>query len=226
MRFKALNSTLWLLLLGALVFWLWRGEVPAVDALQGFIEAARALFIRHPARAIVLFCAVHLLGSLMGVPGSCTVLNITAGAVAGFALGCAVVYPISFLSALLAYGLGTRLRDTALAKRYQTRALKFLERLRSNDFTFLVLLRLSPLVPFNLVNILAGVLKVPLRLYALSTLVGIFFDVTLLNGLGAGLYRVSQGRQLLFLVFLFFFAAVYILRGRPAYVLDIWRGRR
>src|SRR6202008_4696160 len=54
-------------------------------------------------------------------------------------------------------------------------------------FTYILTLRLIPVVPFALVNIASGLAAVPVRSYALATLAGGVPTALIYAGLGAGL---------------------------------------
>lgn len=145
------------------------------------------LYAQAPALAIAAFCAAHLAASISGFPGGCTALNILAGAMMGLLPACAVIYPVTMLSALLVYAGGARFRNQPWATRAAAKTKDLMAKLRSADFGFMVVLRLSPLLPFSVINLACGVLRVPLPLFLGSTFVGIFFDVVLLASLGASL---------------------------------------
>lgn len=167
---------------------------PGASLLSGkvtYLELFRARFAEQPVIAVALFCVAHLLCSLLGVPGGCTALNLTAGATFGFWLGCAIVYPITLLSAVLMYAFARWLRsiprfaDRPRLRRWRARYEANSGALQDGEYWFLVGLRLSPLLPFGILNFLMGWCRLSFVDYLVTTIVGIFFDVTLLNNLGA-----------------------------------------
>jgi uncharacterized membrane protein YdjX (TVP38/TMEM64 family) len=191
-------------------------DPPTVRWAHDCMNALGHLYSFHPVLAIFLFCVLHLVASVFGVPGACTTLNFTSGAVFGFWMGCFVVYPITLVSALLGYALGHWSKRATSAH-----ALGRLFRLGATSnlsYLDLIALRISPFVPFNLVNIFLGSRGISLLLFLSSSVVGIFFDVVLLNGLGAGMMKpASAGRGILVAVFLLIFLlsrGVVALLGR------------
>lgn len=175
------------LLLMALGFLYWAGQQPgfAHSLPMATLEEARRFYSLHPALTIVIFCLAHLVSTMLSLPGSATTLNVLAGAVFGFTLGCLVVYPVTLLSGCLVYGIASKLRTWGPFERLGARFGRLKMRLGKRDFLFLVALRLSPLLPYSWLNVLMGLVGLPFRLFFVSTLVGVFFDVTLLNSLGA-----------------------------------------
>jgi uncharacterized membrane protein YdjX (TVP38/TMEM64 family) len=183
------------------------GEV--MGRLTSALSPARDFYSDHPVLCVLIFCLMHLTASILSLPGGCTLLNVSAGAVFGFWRGCAIVYPVTLLSASLVYFVTARFSLVGLG-RFQVHLNAIREHLDQNDYFYLVSLRLSPLLPFGPLNAALGFLRVPFPLFFLTTLVGIFFDVTLLNSLGAGLSGGTPGSEktlavsfaVLFIIFL------------------------
>jgi uncharacterized membrane protein YdjX (TVP38/TMEM64 family) len=186
-------------------------DPPAMKWAQEWINALGQLFLAQPGLAVLLFCFLHLLSSVLGLPGACTTLNITSGAVFGFWLGCLVVYPITILSALMGYFFGHRFKRAASA--YVAPRFFRLAAADNLNYFDLVALRISPLIPFPIVNIFLGSMGISLPLFLSSTFVGVFFDVALLNGLGARIMRpAGSGRTILVFAFLFLSAASWAVK--------------
>lgn len=186
--------------------------------ILNYVQQGQQLFADNWPMAVALFCGLHLVASLVGIPGGCTALNFIAGAVFGFFLGCAIVYPVTILSAVLAYGAGRAFSGRPLAERLQKFIARISVRLGHGDFLFFVSLRLSPLFPFGLLNLACGWLKIPFGLFITSTTVGIFFDVTVLNSLGAAVRVAGSGqagleKTWLFAAFALLLTAFWVMRS-------------
>jgi uncharacterized membrane protein YdjX (TVP38/TMEM64 family) len=164
-----------------------------------------------PVLSIVLFCFAHFISATLSFPGSCSFLNILSGTVFGFWKGVAIVYPITLLSGAFGYFLGTKLPLTFLKKKYNRQIEVLRNNVLDNGYSYLILARLSPLLPYGVINILLGFLKIPFRLYMLTMFVGIFFDVVLLNSVGAlfssNLAATSQDKVTMAIVFFVLFIA-------------------
>jgi uncharacterized membrane protein YdjX (TVP38/TMEM64 family) len=89
---------------------------------------------------------------------------------------------------------------TALGDTLRRRTGPWLRRLedgfRDNALSYLLVLRLMPLIPFWLVNLVPAFLGVPLRIFVLGTLVGIIPGTLIFASVGNGLGAVlDTGRQ-------------------------------
>lgn len=175
---------------------------PEIPNLSWGIERIRAVIERHPISLPLLFAGSHILVSFLSLPG-CTLLNLMAGAGFGFWKGVLIVYPATMMSAALGHLAGRAIGERVmprLPERLKSVIARASERLGSaslsgsEGFLFLVGLRLSPLFPFGVLNLAMGMVRVPLPTYLLSTFVGIFFDVFLLNLIGSQLgLRLGPG---------------------------------
>jgi uncharacterized membrane protein YdjX (TVP38/TMEM64 family) len=175
----------------------------------------------------LLFAGAYVLGTLLFFPGS--VLTLAAGFLYGLVGGMAVVVPGSILGALLAFLLGRTVlrRPTERLLRRHPRFAAVDTAVAENGFRVVLLLRLSPLFPFNLLNYGLGVTRVPLLPYLLGSALGMLPGTLLYVYLGSLLTSASEllggkrpdagwaGRAL-FLGGLVATAAVVVLVGRAA----------
>mmetsp|Transcript_22574 Transcript_22574/g.49100 ORF Transcript_22574/g.49100 Transcript_22574/m.49100 type:complete len:359 (+) Transcript_22574:127-1203(+) len=141
----------------------------------------------HPALGVLGFVAVYFVATVCFVPGS--ILTLGAGFVfssafrslwIGVLLGTGAVFVGASLGAIAAFLLGRYLFRDAVSNRFlntndasnnKYKRFEALDNaLRNNGLKIMVLLRLSPIIPFNALNYLAGVTGVKFRDYALACL--------------------------------------------------------
>ena len=161
------------------------GHFRAPDWFSRNIEIAREFYLDHRLLTVALFCCAHLVSATLSLPGSCTLLNVAAGAIFGFWQGCAIVYPITMLSSALGYAGGRMFRSIPALGRFAATMDGIKAHAADRDYFYFVALRLSPLLPFGVLNLVMGFFDIPAGLYFLTTFVGIFFDVVLLTNVGA-----------------------------------------
>lgn len=175
----------------------------------------------------VLYALMYALGTLLFLPGG--LLTLGAGFLYGLPGGMAVVVPGSVLGALLAFLLGrTVLRGpTERLLRRHPRFAAVDTAVAEEGFRVVLLLRLSPLVPFNLLNYGLGLTRVPVGTYLLASAVGMLPGTLLYVYLGTLLTSAAEllsGRRpeagwagkLLLAVGLLATLAVVLLVGRAA----------
>ncbi|WP_051469615.1 TVP38/TMEM64 family protein [Chelativorans sp. J32] len=195
-RFVPLGLIVLVLILGYVLGWHEHVTLSALidsrAALQAKIEAhpllsavglimgyAFATAIAFPAAALLTIAAGFLFGWLVG--GTLVIIGATAGATA------------LFLAARTAFG-------TLLRKRVGGRAAEFAKGFEEGAFGYLLVLRLAPIFPFWLVNIVPAFFRVPLRIFVAATTLGIIPATYAYAYLGQGLESAllsasAAGRQ-------------------------------
>ncbi len=135
------------------------------------VEPLQAAFADLGLLGPVLFAAVYAIVAALLVPAS--PFTVAAGLLFGPVLGSATALVGATAGATGAFLLGRGLGREAV-ERFGGRRLAALDRhLAARGFVSLLLIRLVPLFPFNLVNVGSGVTGLRLREYVLATAVGI-----------------------------------------------------
>jgi len=119
-----------------------------------------------------LFIVAYTAAAVLVVPG--TILTLAAGFVFGVAFGAALVSAGSLLGAIAAFLLGRFATRGWVAERVarSTRLRALVAVTREDGFTIVLLARLSPLLPYNVLNYLFGLTAVRLRDYVLGSWLG------------------------------------------------------
>lgn len=191
-------------------------ELPLSNWLMANLGDVKLAYENNPVVFIALFFLSHLLASTFSIPGSCTFLNTLSGAIFGFWQGVLIVYIVTIMGSCLGYWLGKKLSPDSIKKKYAAQIEKLTSTLSDKNYFFLIALRLSPLLPFGIINILLGFLGINFGLFLMTTIVGVFFDVVLLNSFGAflaGAPKLSPEEKAQFLmVFTLLVLALYCVR--------------
>ena len=127
-----------------------------------------------PLGGIMTIAAGFFFGTV--VAASCAVIGGTLGAI------------IVFLAARTAIGELLRAKAGSALKRMEAG-------FRENAFNYLLMLRLIPIFPFWLINLVPAFLGVPLRTYAFATFVGVIPGALVYASLGNGLGAVLDAGE-------------------------------
>jgi uncharacterized membrane protein YdjX (TVP38/TMEM64 family) len=155
-------------------------------ALRDHREVLRSFAAEHAVIAPLAFVVVYALVVAMSLPGG-AIMTIAGGFLFGVAFGtaCAVIGATLGATALFLVA------KTALGDPLRAKAGPWLERMeagfRENALSYLLFLRLVPLFPFWLVNLVPALLGVPIGTYVLATFVGIVPGTFVYASVGAGL---------------------------------------
>lgn len=165
--------------------------------LQGALRAALAWVAGVGPAGIALFIALYIVACLLMLPGS--ILTLGAGALFGLLPGFLAVLAGATLGAA-----GAFLTGRYLAREWVARKIAANPRFRAVDeavgregWKIVLLTRLSPVFPFNILNYSYGLTKVRLRDYFLASMTGMMPGTllyTYLGSLAGDLAALGAGR--------------------------------
>ncbi len=162
------------------------------DEMKAFVDA-------HFWLSLIGFTLFFALMTAVAVPGA-VFAQLLGGFLFGAWLGGTCIALAATTGALAIYAVARTTFGDALRARLavNTGALSRLQKgLDQNSFWFLLAVRLAPVVPFVLVNIAAGLARIPLRRYVLATFLGTLPTNMVYASIGAGLDRIfAEGREL------------------------------
>jgi uncharacterized membrane protein YdjX (TVP38/TMEM64 family) len=175
------------------------------------VEPLQETFIGLGLLGPLLFAAVYAVAATLLVPAS--PFTLAAGLLFGPVLGSATALLGATVGATGAFLLGRGLGRDAV-ERFGGRRLAALDRhLATRGFVSLLLIRLVPLFPFNLVNVGSGVTGLRLREYVLATAVGIVPGTIAYAALGG---TITDPTSPAFLGAIGLFVAVTVVAGVAA----------
>lgn len=164
------------------------------ETLREHREALTSFVAANIVVAALVFAVVYAAVVALSVPGG-AVLTITGGFMFGSILATILVVVAATLGATLVFLIAR----SALGDPLRARAGPFLQRMEAgfqeDAFNYLLVLRLIPLFPFWIVNLVPAFLGVPLRTYVLGTLIGIIPGSFVYATVGAGLGSVLDSGQ-------------------------------
>jgi len=123
-----------------------------------------------PVCAVLAFVGLYVLACVAGVPGS--ILTLAAGAIFGLVWGTVWAYMSAVAGSVAAFLIARyAVRGLVAARLARDARLQALDRaLGAQGLKIMVLLRLSPVFPFNFLNYGLGLTRVRLRDYAVASL--------------------------------------------------------
>jgi len=175
----------------ALFFVLDLGRFLTLESLKANRQALLDLHAMYPVAIVAGFMAVYIVQTTLSLPGA-ALLSLAAGALFGSLLGTVYAVLAATIGATLAF-LVTRylLRDAVLA-RFGPRLEGLNRELETRGLNYLLFLRLVPVFPFFLINLAAGLTRLPLRTFTFGTLLGIIPGGFVYVNAGASLASVDS----------------------------------
>lgn len=144
----------------------------SLDALKSNRDSLLTFTATHYAAAVSLFVVVYVLQTAFSLPGA-AIMTLAGGFLFGSLMGTVYVNIGATVGATLAF-LAARyvLRDW-VEQKFGHRLGAVQEGFAKNAFSYLITLRLIPLFPFFLVNMLSGLTRIRMVTYVVATSLGI-----------------------------------------------------
>lgn len=136
--------------------------------------------------AALAYVVVYAAIVALSVPGA-AVLSVSGGFLFGPWVGAGLSVTGATIGATLIFLLARRVFGADALDRLGPRAQKVAAALRRDAIPYMLVLRLTPLLPFFLVNLVPAFVGVPLGVYVATTFIGILPGSLVYNLAGAGL---------------------------------------
>ncbi len=162
------------------------GRFLSLEALKNQREALLSYRDAQPLLTAAAFFGVYVLVTSLSIPGA-TLLTIASGAIFGLLWGTVLVSFASTLGATCAFLSSRYLFHDALQKKYGSRLRTVNTGIAKDGAFYLFTLRVVPLFPFFVINLMMGL--TPLRTWT-------YYWATQLGTLPATLIYVNAGTQL------------------------------
>ena len=175
-----------LLLVSAVVVAL--AVLPVKDYLAGFLERIESVGLLGP----VLLAGAYVVACVLFVPGS--ILTLGAGFLFGVVWGTIAVSVGSVLGATAAFLVGRTLLRASIEGRIASypRFQAIDRAVGEQGFKIVLLTRLSPIFPFNLLNYAFGLTRVRLWQYVLASWIGMLPGTIMYVYLGSALKSLAD----------------------------------
>lgn len=210
------------------------GRFLTLDYLKQSQAGLQALVEQRPLAAAAVFFAVYVAATALSLPGA-TLLTLAGGAVFGLGWGLLLVSFASSVGATLAF-LAARfvLRDSIEA-RFGQRLAEVNRGIERDGPFYLFTLRLVPLVPFFVINLVMGLTRMPARTFYWVSQLGMLAGTAVYVNAGTQIARIDSLQGILSpgLIASFVLLGLFPLLARK--VLDAlarrkvyrrWRGQR
>lgn len=177
----------------ALVRWSGLASYLSLETLKTHRVALTAWVGSHAILSSVAFVLAYILAVVLSLPGG-VFLTLTGGFLFGAVFGTLLNVTGATIGSTLIFVLAKSLLGENALDRFGAPAAKLADGIRRNAGSYLLVLRLVPLFPFFLVNLVPAFVGVPLATYLLTTFFGIIPGTAVFSLAGSGLGSVlDQG---------------------------------
>lgn len=150
----------------------------------------------NPLKSVLIFSAIYISATAASIPGA-LVLTLLGGAIFGFFLGTAVVAISATIGATIAFLLSRYLFNDLVRQRMGERLTKIRESFSKEGAMYLFSMRLVPVFPFFVINLLMGLTSIKTSTYAFASLIGMLPGTMAFINAGTQLSKLQSLKGLL-----------------------------
>ncbi|MDP3521852.1 MAG: VTT domain-containing protein, partial [Hydrogenophaga sp.] len=176
--------------------WAGLGQWLTLDQLKASRDALIALHEQRPLATVVAYFAVYVLFTALSIPGA-AILTLAGGAVLGLGLGLLVVSFASSLGALIAFLAARTLLRGVVEKRFGTWLATVNAGLAKDGTFYLLTLRLVPVFPFFLINLLMGLTTISAWRFYIVSQIGMLVGTAVYVNAGTQLANITSTADIL-----------------------------
>lgn len=195
MNKKKLAILLLVLMFIGLFFGLDLDRFLTLESLKANHQRLLAFYADQALLTVLVFVLIYVVQTTLALPGA-TILSLAAGAVFGPWLGTIYAVSAATCGAVLSFLVSRHLVRDVVLQHFGHRLEPINLELERRGFSYLLFLRLVPLVPFFLINLAAGLTRLPLRTFTLGTFLGIIPGGFVYVNAGASLATINAIRDI------------------------------
>lgn len=137
----------------------------AIKFMVEHLGQARAYYDSNPTLVMLSFAVVLFASAVVGLPPP-GIVTMAGAALFGFLPAALISLPITILGAMFPFALSRSILGPLIKKKFPTQLTIMQNGLGKDGAWYLFSLRLVPLVPFPIVNLVMGITNMPARVFA------------------------------------------------------------
>lgn len=178
----------------------------------------------NPVLTAVIFSAIYIFVTAASIPGA-LVLTLVGGAIFGFAVGTGVVLVSATIGATIAFLVARYLFDDLVQKKMGERVAKIRESFQKEGALYLFSMRLVPVIPFFVINLVMGLTSIRTAVFFFASLVGMAPGTMVFVNAGTQLAKLDSVKGLLSPTLIASFVLLAVFPYIAKYLLKIVKAR-
>jgi uncharacterized membrane protein YdjX (TVP38/TMEM64 family) len=182
----------------------------SLATLQKYHAQLSLWHAERPLQVMGAFFIGYFLISALSIPGT-RIMTLMGGALFGLIEGTVLVATAAASGATVAMLLSRYLLHDWVQRRFAARMAKINESIKNNITQCLFALRLVPVLPFSIINLLMGLTSISALRFAVITLLGLLPSIVLYISTGRQLSQIESLRDIISPAMLLLFALIGLL---------------
>ncbi len=165
----------------------------SLKAKQDIISAYQQA---NPVKTALMFCMTYILMAALSIPGA-TILTIAAGAIFGLLQGTLWVSISSVIGATLAFLMARYFFREAVERKMGSGLKSMQDNIEKDGAFYLFSLRLVPVIPFFVINLLMGLTPITIWRYVVASWAGMLLGTAIYVNAGTQLSKLESLKDIL-----------------------------
>jgi len=201
------------------------GRFLSLDYLKSQQAALSNLYSNRPFMVIASFFTIYVASTALSLPGA-AILTLAAGAIFGLFTGLLIVSFASSIGATLAFLVSRFLLRDTIESKFGDKLRTFNDNIERDGAFYLFTVRLVPVFPFFLVNLVMGLTKLKTGVFYLVSQLGMLAGTIVFVNAGTQLAKIDSLGGILSPKLLFSFALLGIFPLVAKKAVDIIKARK
>lgn len=172
------------------------GDILSFDYIKTHQLEMITLYQKMPLAFISLYFLFYIFVTTLSLPGA-TLITLFGGATFGFWTSLPVISFASTIGASFAFLISRKLLREIIEKKYRKHFEKINEGVEKEGGSYLFSIRLLPVFPFFLINILMGLTKMPVKKYFIISQLGMLPATIVYINAGVQLAKINSVEDIL-----------------------------
>ena len=172
------------------------GEYFSLDSIKLHQESLNIYYIAHSLAVLGAFALLYIVSVAFSFPGA-SILTLAAGAIFGFRVGILVVSLSSTIGATLAFLASRYFFKDFFESKFKSKFDSINSGIKKEGILYLFSLRLIPVFPFFLVNLLMGLTTIPTVTYFWVSLLGMLPGTMVYINAGTEISKIESLKGIL-----------------------------
>lgn len=190
--------------------WLDLGSYLSLGSLKLHQATILSYYSENPLHSISLFLIIYIISTALYLPGA-TILTLAGGAIFGFGLGTVLVSIASTFGATLAFLASRFLFRDFVQSKFKDKLASINQGMEKEGALYLFTLRLIPIFPFFLVNLVMGLTPIKTLTYFFVSQIGMLAGTAVFVNAGTQLAKIDSLQGILSANLLLSFALIGVL---------------
>jgi len=201
------------------------GRFFSLEYLKSQQAALGALYDDRPLMVIAAFFLIYIAVTALSLPGA-AILTLAAGAQFGLLLGTVIASFASTIGATLAFLVSRYLLRDTIENRFGDKIKTFNSNIEKDGALYLFTLRLVPVFPFFLVNLVMGLTRLKTHLFYIVSQIGMLAGTLVFVNAGTQLAQIDSLSGILSPGLLFSFALLGVFPLIAKKVVDMFKAKK